>query len=855
MSSRSPSIDSNPPLNNQKISTTSSPSSPTTTTESSFINDFFQRSLTLPQTKVGLGSTEGDLFVLVKRYLEIVGLVFFVWLLGYFHFSVSWILLIVLIYLLRQRQRNLFKQSQKMLQTINSDENEKNYIRASLDDLPSWVFFPDVERAEWVNKIIKQAWPYCKQFLRTQIFDQVVIPLVRGASPALNDFEFHELDLGDNPPRLGGIKVYTDNIRDQIMMDMEVLYAGDAVIKAKMKQIVCGVKNIQFCGDLRVIFSPLIHEIPLVGAVTYFFLRTPSIHFKLTDAGSLVDLPGLNDTMLAMINDIVRSMMVLPNRQVFPLVTHISVGHLTSSNPQGVVRVYILKARDLIKADINFMGRGKSDPFVKVTAGGNFEYKTKTINNTTDPEWNEVEQTESDHIRFDVFDEDPGKNDFIGIANFPVKSVVEQGTVETWLTLKEVKKGSIFVRFQYFSLTTSKAALEKMDDFNRNQLKEEKLSKALLVLYIDGCSNLPSSKKHRHSQEPNPWCEIIVDNFKDKTITLERSTNPKFNHISQILLTEPSHQLLQINVRDAKNNNDILAYVQFSIKQLYDQDTMCETRAFPLKSHTGPIEYCTVTLRLCLFILAPGQTNERISPPHSTPSGSQKSLSVSPTDSTHQSILTAGIVQKNINTDRTIPSQKPSELVSSSTQDSDLQQQPISPRSLVDGLKYKLQAPELYQKESSNSDLSSLMTNKTSIKLLSSDDDPENLIGVHDQNLPDPYVRLFLVPDHKKEKKKTKSVRDNLNPSYEESFEWNGSLNEIQTQKLQISIKNNSPLFAKEETYMGELQIDLSNLDPQRISHAWYSLQEPKTSAAAPITLKYQLSTQNNDLIDSNSFS
>ena len=38
--------------------------------------------------------------------------------------------------------------------------------------------------------------------------------------------------------------------------------------------------------------------------------------------------------MLVQINDIVASMMVLPNRQVFPLVTDIQTGHLRWSNPQ-----------------------------------------------------------------------------------------------------------------------------------------------------------------------------------------------------------------------------------------------------------------------------------------------------------------------------------------------------------------------------------------------------------------------------------------------------------------------------------------------------------------------------------------
>ncbi len=40
------------------------------------------RKIQMPQNKIGLGSTEGDLINLVKSYLEIVGLVVFVWILG-----------------------------------------------------------------------------------------------------------------------------------------------------------------------------------------------------------------------------------------------------------------------------------------------------------------------------------------------------------------------------------------------------------------------------------------------------------------------------------------------------------------------------------------------------------------------------------------------------------------------------------------------------------------------------------------------------------------------------------------------------------------------------------------------------
>lgn len=38
--------------------------------------------LRMPQTKIGLGSSEGEMISLVNRYLEIVGLVVIVWIIG-----------------------------------------------------------------------------------------------------------------------------------------------------------------------------------------------------------------------------------------------------------------------------------------------------------------------------------------------------------------------------------------------------------------------------------------------------------------------------------------------------------------------------------------------------------------------------------------------------------------------------------------------------------------------------------------------------------------------------------------------------------------------------------------------------
>ena len=54
-----------------------------------------------------------------------------------------------------------------------------------------------MERAEWLNRIIKLAWPYANKYLDKAIFHDIIIPMIRGTSPALADFNFQKLDLGD----------------------------------------------------------------------------------------------------------------------------------------------------------------------------------------------------------------------------------------------------------------------------------------------------------------------------------------------------------------------------------------------------------------------------------------------------------------------------------------------------------------------------------------------------------------------------------------------------------------------------------------------------------------------------------
>lgn len=69
------------------------------------------------------------------------------------------------------------------------------------------------------------------------------------------------------------------------------------------------------------------------------------------------------------------------------------------------------------------------------------------------------------------------------------------------------------------------------------------------------------------------------------------------------MCVSPLHEKLRIDVCDARHNNDVIAYFELPIKQIYDTDTMTiETQSFSLKSLSEPLDNATIILRLSLFV-------------------------------------------------------------------------------------------------------------------------------------------------------------------------------------------------------------------------------------------------------------
>ena len=108
------------------------------------------------------------------------------------------------------------------------------------------------------------------------LFPIQIEPLIKKSleNLTLKDFKFDHVLLGNIPPRIGGIKCYDKlTARNEIIMDLEVTWAGDCEIQVSIKGIKASILDLYIHGHLRVVLKPLIHNLPLVGGIQVKILQ------------------------------------------------------------------------------------------------------------------------------------------------------------------------------------------------------------------------------------------------------------------------------------------------------------------------------------------------------------------------------------------------------------------------------------------------------------------------------------------------------------------------------------------------------------------------------------------------------
>uniref|UniRef100_A0A8C9TZS2 Extended synaptotagmin 2 n=1 Tax=Scleropages formosus TaxID=113540 RepID=A0A8C9TZS2_SCLFO len=786
-------------------------------------------------------STISDVGRTWARFARTFALIFPVYALGFLGFSFSWILIgAAALFWWRKNRREKTSRLDRALAYL---ELEETPVRQKLttSELPSWVHFPDVERVEWLNKTVKQMWPYICQFV-DKLFHETIEPAVKGANPHLNTFGFTKVDLGDKPLRINGVKVYNENVdKRQIIMDLEISFAGNTEIDVDIKRYYCraGIKSIQLQGVVRVIMEPLLGDVPLVGALSIFFLKKPFLDINWTGLTNMLDIPGLDSLCDGLIQDIIYSCLVLPNRITIPLVEQKDLEQLRFPMPLGVLRIHFVEAQDLEGKDTYLGGliKGKSDPYGVIQVGNQL-FQSKTINDNLNPKWNEVYEVlvydcKGQQLDIELYDEDPDKDDFLGSLSINMEELQKMQKVDGWFVLEEAVTGKLHLRLEWLSLLSSPEKLEEaLISTRADQTKASPvLSSAVLLVYLDSAKNLPvvhdsptmvsnrvfslqSGKKL--TSDPSPYVQFILGQKKFDSKIRYKTMEPVWEESFMFLVPNPRNQELKVEV--CSPYNTLLQRLFADIPASSTAGVSAGPSSNLSSSSTPRPQVSTITQGPASTILGPTSVSFS-GPTHEMPrSGSGPAHLYSPSNPgsmTHLSSIgksTSSLAIGGSHKEST-PSIASDMSLPNATQE--LQQRLRQMQNGSASGPYSLGRVKLTLRHSAQ-------RNKLIVVVHSC----QNLIAFSKDGS-DPYVRLYLLPNKKRSgRRKTGTVKKNQNPVFDQTLEFSVTNVELQRRVLDVAVKNGGGILSKHKGLLGKVLVDLSSEEIVKGHTEWYDLSE-----------------------------
>ncbi|XP_058050624.1 extended synaptotagmin-3 isoform X2 [Ahaetulla prasina] len=793
-----------------------------------------------------------------------------VYLAGYLGLSTIWVLIGLFFWMWWRRNRR--EKHSRLLAAFGLVEDEKEAISQgiALQQLPAWVHFPDVERVEWLNKIVEQFWPYFGAIME-KTFKEILEPKIRGKNVHLKTCTFTKIHLGDKCPKIKGVKTYTKEVgRRQIILDLQICYIGDCEIHMELSKIKVGVKGLQLNGMLRVILEPLLTDIPFFGAVTMFFLQKPHLEINWAGLTNLLDAPGISLFSDSLIQDLIASRLVLPNRVTIPLKKNMNVAQLRFPIPRGVLRVYLLEAENLVQKD-NFLGaiRGKSDPYALLRVGL-VQLRSKTVQRDLNPIWNEifefvVHEVPGQDLEVDIYDEDPDKDDFLGSLVINLVDVMKDRIVDEWFPLSKIASGHVHLKLEWFSLVTNQ---EKLSE-GRNGL-----ATGMLIVYLESALNLPKNqleysngeygaKKYRKDRylkkierEPSSFVLLTVGNKTHKSKTCNFTKDPAWRQAFTFFVHSAPSQSLHLEIKDKEKEN-ALGTLVISLARLLKNPEMTLEQNFQL-DHSGvdsSIKLKIVLRALDIEVPVSENTNNGsnalnqvpASAPEQNEDQNKAQLPPPPLPPPPPPPPPPVEVPKAVqgNKESNVPECKNDKVDSNAKLNGNekwsepivieavagINEQGVTgdldPKSLT--LPETIQVPPTLpalQRLQIAPSLASLGTEASSIMDITCSNLNLN------KNLPPcsrhgayPYVRIYLLPDKRWiTRRRTTVKKRTLNPRYDEKFEFNDTLEDIKKRALDVAVKNRKSLISHERKELGKVLIDLSKEDLVKGFSQWYQL-------------------------------
>ncbi|CAA3000685.1 synaptotagmin-5-like [Olea europaea subsp. europaea] len=451
---------------------------------------------------------------------------------------------------------------------------------------PSWVVFSQRQKLTWLNLHLEKIWPYVSE-AASELIKANVEPILEQYRPMiLASLTFSKLTLGTVAPQFTGVSIIEDGTQG-ITMELEMQWDGNPSIILDIKTYLgvalpVQVKNIGFTGVFRLIFRPLVDELPCFGAVCFSLRQKKKLDFKLkVIGGDISTIPGLYDAIESMIRDAVEDSITWPVRKIIPILP----GDYSDLElkPVGTLEVKLVQAKELTNKDMI----GKSDPYavIYVRPLRDRMKKSRTINNQLNPVWNEhfefvIEDASTQHLVIKIYDDEGVQSsELIGCAQLQISDLEPGKVKDVWLKLvKDLEiqrdnknRGQVQLELLYvpngmengfanpfvqnFSMTSLEKVLKSGNEGkelveNGSEIKRrEVIVRGVLSVTVISAEELAPADL---MGKADPYVVLIMKKTesKNKTRVMNDSLNPVWNQTFDFVVEDGLHDMLIIEVWD-----------------------------------------------------------------------------------------------------------------------------------------------------------------------------------------------------------------------------------------------------------------------------------------------------------------
>ncbi|WCJ29985.1 Calcium-dependent lipid-binding (CaLB domain) family protein [Euphorbia peplus] len=458
---------------------------------------------------------------------------------------------------------------------------------------PPWVVFSEKQKLcsqftllfflTWLNQHLTKIWPYVND-AASELIKASVEPVLEQYRPmVLSSLKFSKFTLGTIAPQFTGISIIEGGEKNGVTMELEMNWDGNPNIILGIKtrlgvSLPVQVKDLGFTGVFRLIFQPLVAELPCFGAVCFSLRHKKKMDFTLkVIGGDISKIPGIYDAIEGTIRDAIEDAITWPTRKVIPIIPG-DYSYL-ELKPVGTLEVKLVQAKDLTNKDLI----GKSDPFAELYIRPlRDRIKTsKTINNDLNPIWNEhyefvVEDASTQHLVVKIFDDEGLQaSELLGCAQVQLCELQPGKVKDVWLNLvKDLEvqrdnksRGQVHLELLYFpfemengnpfasndNMTSLEKILKSSDGKevagNGNSRRKDVIIRGVLSVTVISAEDLPSVDLMGKS-DPFVILTMKKAGTKNQTRVVNDSLNPVWNQTFDFVVEDGLHEMLIAEVYD-----------------------------------------------------------------------------------------------------------------------------------------------------------------------------------------------------------------------------------------------------------------------------------------------------------------